>query len=150
LNFRGTFEHSLDAKNRLTVPSKYRAALSNGVVVALSPESTPGAPRTISIWVAEDYDAYASAALAGRNPIDPVARRLKQILNNNALDTELDSAHRVMLPAKWLADAGLGKEVVVTGSGDCLEVWDRAAYNAYNQEGLSHFPDIAASVGNTP
>ena len=149
MNFRGTFEHSLDAKNRLTVPAKYRSALSGDVVVALSPESLPGAPRTISIWIAEDYDAFAASAIGGRNPIDPTARRLKQILNNNAIDTELDAAHRVMLPASFIEQAGLGKEVVVTGSGDCLEVWDRGAYKAYNEDGLSHFPDIAASVGNT-
>jgi MraZ protein len=149
LRFRGTFEHSLDAKHRLTVPSKYREALSGGVVLARSPQTSQDAPRSIAIWTAEAYDEYAEQALAGRNPIHPDARRLKQILNNNAHDTELDSANRVMIPASWLEWAGLGKEVVVTGSGDCLEVYDRAAYETYNEDGLARFPELAASVGNT-
>ncbi|MBV9049079.1 MAG: cell division/cell wall cluster transcriptional repressor MraZ, partial [Solirubrobacterales bacterium] len=34
--FRGTFEHALDAKHRLTVPAKFRAALAGGVVLAAS------------------------------------------------------------------------------------------------------------------
>ena len=63
--FRGTFEHALDAKHRLTVPAKYRAALAGGVVLAFSPETEAGSARSLSLWPAEDYDAFASAALSG-------------------------------------------------------------------------------------
>ncbi len=39
--FRGTFDHTLDAKNRLTVPARYRAALSEGVVLAMPVDLQP-------------------------------------------------------------------------------------------------------------
>jgi MraZ protein len=149
LNFRGRYEHSLDAKHRLTVPARYREVLSNGVVLALSPETAPGAPRSIAIWIADDYDAHVSASLASLNPISPEAAKLRRLLNNNAHDTELDSAYRVMIPTKWLDFAELGKEVVVTGSGNCLEVWDRAKYDAYNSAALSEYPELAASIGHS-
>ena len=42
--------------------------------------------------------------------------------------------------------AGLDKDVVVTGSGECLEVWDRGKYAGYNDDVLIRFPDIAASA----
>ena len=147
--FRGTFEHALDAKHRLTVPAKFRATLANGVVLAVSPETTPGTPRSISIWTPEAFDAFTSAALDGLNPLSSPARELKRVLNNNSHDTELDSANRVMIPAPLMRYAGLDKDVVVTGSGECLEVWDRAAYTAYNEGALARFPDLAESVGNT-
>ena len=63
--FRGTFEHALDAKHRLTVPAKFRAALAGGVVLAASPETTAAAPRSIAIWTPDTYEAYTAAALAG-------------------------------------------------------------------------------------
>jgi MraZ protein len=149
LNFRGTFEHALDAKHRLTVPSKFRAALANGVVLAASPETTPGAPRSMAIWTPEAYDAYTNATLAGLSPISPKARELRRFFFNSSLDTELDSAHRVMIPTFLMDYAGLSKEVVVTGSGECLEVWDRSKYGGYRDDILTRIPDIAASLGDT-
>jgi MraZ protein len=149
LTFRGTFEHSLDAKHRLTVPAKFRAALANGVVLAISPEIEAGETRSIAIWTADAYDAYTSAVLAELNPIAPQARELRRAFFNNSYDTELDSANRVMIPNRFLSYAGIGKDVVVTGSGDCLEVWDREAYEAYNEGVLTRFPEIASSLGHT-
>ena len=51
-SFRGTFDYSLDAKNRLTVPAKFRAQLAEGVVLA------KGLEPCVAIWQPEDYDAY--------------------------------------------------------------------------------------------
>ena len=147
--FRGTFEHALDAKHRLTIPSKFRAALAGGVVLAASPETTETAPRSIAIWTPEAYDEYTTAALTGVSPLSPKARDLKRFFFNYSHDTELDSAHRVMIPPSLLEYAGLHKNVVVTGSGECLEVFDRAAYGSYSNDVLTRVPDIAASLGHT-
>jgi MraZ protein len=147
--FRGTFEHALDAKHRLTIPSKFRAALAGGVVLAASPETTETAPRSMSIWTPEAYDEYTTAALAGISPLSPKARDLKRFFFNYSHDTELDSAHRVMVPPMLIDYAGLQKDVVVTGSGECLEVFDRAAYGTYSTDVLTRVPDIAASLGDT-
>jgi MraZ protein len=149
LAFRGTFEHALDAKHRLTVPSKFRAALANGVVLAASPETTPGASRSIAIWTPEAYDAYTSATLAGMSPISPKARDLQRFFFNTSFDTELDSAHRVMIPPFLRDYAGLGQKVIVTGSGEFLEVWAQDAYATYRDDVLARIPDIAASLGDT-
>jgi MraZ protein len=149
LIFRGTFEHALDAKHRLTVPSKFRAALAGGVVLAASPETAPGAPRTIAIWTPDSYDEYTKSALTGLSPISPRARDLKRFFFNYSHDTELDSAHRVMIPPPLMEYANLSKDVVVTGSGECLEVWDRAKYGGYREDVLTRVPDIAASIGDT-
>jgi MraZ protein len=149
LTFRGTFEHALDAKHRLTIPAKFRGALANGVVLAPSHEVEPGAPRTVAIWTPEAYDAFTTTSLAGLNPFSPKARELKRFFFNASFDTELDSANRVMIPTPLMDYAGLQKELVVTGSGECLEVWDRARYAQNFEAVLTRIPDIAASLGHT-
>ena len=148
--FRGTFEHALDAKHRLTVPAKFRAALAAGVVLAASPETTSSAPRSIAIWTPDAYESYTAAALVGRSPISPEARDLKRFFFNYSHDTELDSANRVMIPPTLIEYAGLNKDVVVTGSGECLEVFDRSKYSGYSEDVLTRVPDIAARLGHTP
>ena len=82
MSFRGTFEHALDAKHRLTIPAKFRAALAGGVVLAASHETEPGAPRTVAIWTPEAYDAAHGSTLAGLNPSSPNARELKRFFFN--------------------------------------------------------------------
>jgi MraZ protein len=147
--FRGTFEHALDAKHRLTIPSKFRAALAGGVVLAASPETDPGTPRAIGIWTPEAYEEYTSAALAGRSLMKPAVRDLRRFFFNYSHDTELDAANRVMIPPALMDYAGLTKDLVVTGSGECLEVFDRAAYQTYSEGVLTRVPDIAANLGDT-
>ena len=149
ISFRGTFEHTLDSKHRLTIPAKFRAALAGGVVLAASPETAKDAPRSIAIWTPDAYDEYASAALAGLNPLSSKARDLKRFFFGYSHDTELDSANRVMITPPLMAYAGLDKEVVVSGSGECLEVFDRSSYDAYSADVLNRVPDIAASLGDT-
>jgi MraZ protein len=149
LTFRGTFEHALDAKHRLTIPAKFRGALATGVVLAATHETEPGSPRAVGIWTPESYDAYTAQTLNGLNPASPKARELKRFFFNASLDTELDSANRVMIPTNLMRYAGLEKEVVVTGSGECLEVWDRERYQQNFEDVLTRIPELAASLGDT-
>lgn len=141
--FRGTFEYSLDAKNRLTVPARFRAALAEGVVLA------KGLERCVALWTPKGYDDYAQGSLAGFHPLSKQAQKLKRFFAANSLDTELDAAGRVGIPAFLLEHAGLSKEVVVTGSGDALEIWDRATWSDYNAELASAVDEITESLGHT-
>jgi MraZ protein len=149
LTFRGTFEHALDAKHRLTVPAKFRAALANGVVLAASPETDSSTPRSLALWTPGEYDGYTEATLANLRPMDPKARELQRFFFNFSHDTELDNAHRLMIPSTLMHYAGLEKDVVVAGSGRFIEVWDRARYQQYSEGVLTRISDIAASLGHT-
>jgi MraZ protein len=141
--FRGTFDYSLDAKNRLTVPARFRAALSEGVVLA------KGLERCVALWTPKGYDEYTQSSLAGFHPLSPDAQKLKRFFAANSLDTDLDAAGRVMIPSFLIDHAGLSKEVVVTGSGDALEIWDRKTWADYNDALASDVHEITASLGNT-
>jgi MraZ protein len=140
--FRGTFDHTLDEKNRVTVPAKFRSALSEGVVLA------KGVEACIEVWRPGDYDAYTDTVLGDRNPFSPEARQLTRFMAANAHDTELDSAGRVGIPDFLRQHAELGKEVVVAGAGDRLEVWDKAAWADQNASLTRTVPDIAAALSS--
>jgi MraZ protein len=140
--FRGTFDYSLDAKNRLTVPAKFRASLAEGVVLA------KGIERCVQMWTPTGFEAYTGSALRDVHPLSDQARKLTRFFSANSLDTDLDAAGRVMVPGFLLEHAGLRKEVVVTGAGDCLEVWDREAWADYNRALSDELPDITAAFGH--
>ena len=89
--FRGTFDYTLDAKNRLTVPARFRAELAGGVVLA------KGLERCVAVWTPAAYDEYTAAALHGLHPLSKEAQKLRRFFSANSLDTELDAAGRVML-----------------------------------------------------
>jgi len=107
-----------------------------------------GTEPCVALWVPQDYDAYADAALATVPPFSEQADKLQRWFNSSSHETELDGAGRVGFPTFLLEHANLTKEVVVTGAGNRLEVWDREAWSSYDaglvtdireiRRGLSH------------
>jgi MraZ protein len=142
LAFHGTFDHTLDSKNRLTVPSKLRTAFAEGAFLVRSTE------RCISLYPSATYSSLTEAALSGLNPLHPQARELRRYFHSNASQVELDSAGRVMLSARQLEHAGIDRDVVVIGAGDCLELWDPSTWADYDQDLTARAPDITASLGH--
>jgi MraZ protein len=144
LAFTGTFEHTLDAKNRLTIPSKFRAELSKGVYLSRTFKDC------VSLYPAQTYTEMAEAALKRvENPLSAQGREARRVLYGSALETELDSAGRVMLTPKFLEHAGIGREVVITGVGDCLELWDRSTWEGYESDLTARASDLTESLGHT-
>jgi MraZ protein len=142
LPFHGINDHSLDAKNRLTVPAKSRAALSNTVTLTMAFDGC------LELWPAAEYAQIVKQALAPLNPMSAEARELKRHFYGNSTTVELDSAGRVMLPPDFIAHAGLGKDVKVIGAGDYLELWDREAYGKQNADLIQRAADHIQSVGH--
>jgi MraZ protein len=140
--FEGTADYTLDAKNRLTVPARHRAALASGVVLAKSLDACVG------IWPPDDYEAFKAAALESFHPLSPERRKLGTYFSANSLTTELDSAGRVMVPSFLGEHAGLDKEVTVIGAGDHLQVWDRAAWTTFNAGLTDDVNEIVSSLGH--
>lgn len=140
--FRGTFDYTLDAKNRLTVPAKFRSSLSSGVVLAR------GSEPCVEVWPQADYERATESALAGLNPLSHQAQELKRRLFAAAYDTELDSAGRVMVPPKLLGHAGLERDVAVIGAGERLEVWDRDSWATHDEDSPTRIHELTEGLGH--
>jgi len=143
LAFHGTFDHTLDTKNRLTVPSKFRSALAGKVFLV------KGADRCLSVYPEDTYSQMTASALAGMNPLSGQARELRRFFFANAMEVELDGAGRIGLPGRFMEAAGIAsREVVVAGAGECLELWDRTAWETYDADLTQRAPDLTASLGH--
>jgi MraZ protein len=140
--FRGHFEYSLDAKNRLTIPAKFRASFSDGLVLAkwLDP--------CVAIFTPEGFDRFNDSFIHDMHPLSSERRRLSRFFSGGAFDAELDSAGRVTLGAPLLEHGGIGKDVVVIGNVDHLEVWDRGRYANDQTDLPDQVARIAESLGH--
>jgi MraZ protein len=143
LAFHGTFDHSLDAKNRITVPSKHRAALAGTVFLVR------GTDPCISVYPEAEFSEIVRQSLAGLPKLSKQYRDLTRFFNSHADDVELDGAGRLTLQAKHLEHAGIaGREAVIAGAGDCLEIWDRAAWERYDTDLTAQAPELTESLGH--
>ena len=115
--FRGHYEHSLDAKHRLSIPSKFREAFSDGLVLSKDTDAC------ITVSSPDAHESRVRGALEGMNALDPRYKQIQRFYQGNSFELELDSAGRVILPAPLLAHAKIEKDVVVTGVDDHLELW---------------------------
>ena len=124
----GEYEHTLDDKNRLTLPAKFRQAFAGEVVVSR------GLDGCLFVFTRENWDSFVAAQLEALNPFSKEARQMSRYMFAGAAETELDKQGRMMVPPSLLGHAGLGREVVVAGVRDHVEIWDRAAWKKQLEE----------------
>src|SRR3954451_16422994 len=107
--FRGHFEYSLDAKNRLTIPAKFRASFSDGLVLAkwLDP--------CVASFNPEGVGRFHDSFMPGMHPLRSDRRRLTRFFSGGSFDAELDSAGRLTLGSGLIEHAGIAKDLVVIG-----------------------------------
>jgi MraZ protein len=118
----GAHEHTIDDKNRLTLPAKFRQAFADGVIV------TRGLDGCLFAFRREDWHRLVESRLAPLDSLSEETRRLERFFFSGAAEADLDKQGRVMLPAQLIEHAKLGREVLVAGVNDRLEIWDRAAW----------------------
>lgn len=128
MTFRGLHEHTLDSKDRVTVPAQYRGALAEGIVLKR------GVERCIEVWPAAAAERSEQSQLERLDPMSHDARRLQRRLFAHSEATELDSAGRVRLSRKLLGYAGLSGACEVVGMGERLEIWTPDAWGDEDTE----------------
>src|SRR4051795_8284708 len=121
----GEFEHTIDEKNRLTLPAKFRKALEGGVVV------TRGLDQCLYAFPGADWEQSVRARLSALDPLSKEARLMRRFFYSGATEAEPDKQGRVMIPAALLQHANLVRDVVVAGVDDHLEIWDRATWREH-------------------
>ena len=114
--FLGEYLHTVDDKGRLTVPAKFRGALSTGLVV------TKGIDRCLVIYPMETWRALAER-IASLPMTDQNARDFRRLVFANASDTVPDGQGRINIPPALRDYAGLDGQVVVAGCDTYIEVW---------------------------
>ena len=119
----GTHEHTIDDKNRLTLPAKFRQDFVDGVVVTRGLEDS-----CLYAYRREDWGRLVESRLATLDPLSKEGRQMHRFFFASATEAELDKQGRVMLPTALIETGKLGREVVIAGVDDHLEIWDRDAW----------------------
>jgi len=143
--FRGSFEFTLDSKNRLTIPAKFRGRFAEGVTLARMRD----VGDCVSIWSTPEFDAYVETLLSACHPLSEEREALARFYGANSHDAEIDGAGRVIVPIRMLEGARIAKDVVVNGVTNRLEVWSRDTWARVNDELTEKVRDIRPALGNT-
>jgi len=125
--FLGEYEHTLDEKNRLTLPAKFRDSFPDGLVV------TRGMDGCLYAYARSDWDRLVDR-LASLDLLSRDDRMIHRYFFSAAVEAAPDRQGRIAVPASLVEHAGLGREVVVAGVYDHLEIWDRGAWRAQVKE----------------
>ncbi len=139
--FIGEYQHTIDDKGRMAIPAKLRSFFSKGVVV------TRGLDSCLFVFTKKEWDELAKKLIA-LPIVQAQSRAFVRLMMAGAMNLELDSQGRVLLPDYLRTYASLGKEAVVAGLYNRLEIWDRVRWEAYKTKTESKSDEIAENLGN--
>jgi MraZ protein len=129
--FLGEYNHSIDDKGRLTIPSKFRAELAAGLVV------TRGFDQNLMMFPLQGWQELAEQIL--QRPLSNEDVRLfRRRVFSGAVDLEPDRQGRVILPAYLREFAGINGDVIVAGMYNYVEIWNAEAWQQVRQAAESN------------
>lgn len=139
--FMGEYNHTVDAKGRLIVPSKFREQLGNEFVV------TKGLDGCLFVYSNEEWQrieqSFREKPLTSKD-----ARKFMRFFFAGAANCELDKQGRILLPTNLREYAGIEKEVVVVGVLSRAEIWSKERYEADSDyENMDEVAEHMAELG---
>lgn len=125
--FIGEYQHSLDEKSRVTVPSKYREELRTCFVL------TKGLDGCLFIYPQNEWTSFEQKLkelpLTNMN-----ARKFVRFFLAGAVECTPDKQGRILIPSHLKVYSSIEKDIVFIGMGNRIEVWSSAKWDAYNED----------------
>ncbi|AHI54009.1 cell division protein MraZ [Spiroplasma sabaudiense Ar-1343] len=136
----GTFEHNLDEKSRLTIPSKLRNQLGDTIYISKGFEGCleVRSQNEFEIWYKE---------ISQHSSTNSNARLLARQIFSNSSEIDFDSAGRIKIPTNLLSLGDIKKSVLILGIGDKIEIWDIEKYRDYSNQHLTDLESVANELG---
>lgn len=136
----GEYKHNIDAKKRLSIPSKFRKELGEGAVI------TRGLDKCLFVFPREYWNQ-----LAGKLGNTPLARQdsrsFSRLLLSGAMEVDFDALGRILIPDYLKNYADLKKVAVVAGLYTRLEIWDEKGWETYRANLEKNSDSIAEKLG---
>ncbi len=138
--FIGEYQHTIDPKKRIAIPSKFRLHFADGVVV------TRGLDKCLFVYSKEEWNKIATKL--GEMPVgEKATRSFVRLMLAGAVDSNLDSQGRILVPEYLKEYANLNKQVVVAGLFNRLEIWDETEWDKYKKSAEENQDEIAEQLG---
>jgi len=139
--FMGEYLHTIDNKGRLIFPAKFRDELGELFI------ATKGLDNCLFVYTRSEW-AILEEKLKKLPLAKPEARAFVRFFFSGAAELECDKQGRVLLPTNLREYARLDKEVVVIGVSTRIEVWNKAAWDEYNQQVSPTVAEIAENLAD--
>ena len=138
--FIGEYQHSVDPKKRLALPSKFRKELGTRVVV------TRGLDKCLFVYPLKTWKELAEKL--GTLPMGQSSTRsFVRLMLAGAIDSDVDSQGRILLPEYLKEYAGLDRAVTVAGLFNRLEIWDEKKWKSYRNKAEESSDKVAEQLG---
>ncbi len=125
--FLGEYLHTLDSKNRISIPAKFRKDLGRVVVV------TRGLDHCLYLYSRKAWEREARLYAAEVN--GSAARRgLARLFLAGSAEGEVDKAGRVLIPEHLKSFATISDKAIIAGVADRVEIWEEEAWKKYTAE----------------
>ena len=136
----GEFRHNLDTKGRVAVPAKFREKMSGGAII------TRGLDNCLFLFDSKEWEVLAQKLVA--LPLAQAnSRAFARLMLAGAMDVEVDSQGRILIPDYLRRYAELKKEVVLAGLYNRVEVWDKEIWERYKDKTEASSEEIAEKLG---
>lgn len=136
----GKFERSLDDKQRFAIPKRLREFLQLAAKSALF--IAPGTDGSLALYTEEAF-AQLARRLDAASPTGKDLRAFSRLFYARAQEVELDPQGRIRIPSDLAELAELGKQVVLLGVGDHLEIWNHERWKQYLNSRAPQYDHIA-------
>ena len=141
--FYGEYEHAIDKKGRLIIPSKFREALKEYDIEKLY--ITRGLDKCLFVFTESEWKTQESK-FKSIPFTKSEARKFNRIYFAGATQIEFDKQGRILVP-KYLKDyAGIKRDVMIIGVSNRMEVWSRDEWQKYYSSSKDSFEDIAEKL----
>lgn len=122
----GEFTHTLDDKNRMSLPVKFRKEMGKRVIVA------PGLDNCLSIFTPKEWEKISSK-LSDSSMLAVDNRSFSRFMFGQAVDVDVDANGRILIPENLKNRSGLTTKVIVIGVQNRAEIWNEKAWNNYKK-----------------
>lgn len=138
--FIGEYTHSIDDKNRLSLPSKFRSELGKKVVV------TPGLDNCLFVFTIKEWKNIESK-LNQSSLLQADNRSFNRFMFAGATEAEIDSIGRILIPEFLRDRANLKNKVVVIGVSSRVEIWNEKTWIEYKRVVEKQADTLAEKLG---
>ena len=133
--FLGEHQHTLDSKGRVILPARFRERLADGLVFV------PSQDRCIDVYPRDAFERRVEELRALPREGQEARAFLRMILAR-AHEDQPDAQGRVTVPPRLREYARLGRELMINGADEKVELWDRAAWEDYLAEAEPAFANL--------
>lgn len=134
--FIGQYYQKVDEKNRIIIPTKFRSKLGENAIITL------GYDKCLSVYTEKEWETLQEKLLLMSETKSDYRRHVRAVASS-ATECSCDSHGRVNIPSTLLKTVGIGKDIVLVGNLNHIEIWAKEAWDEYYASSVTSFDELS-------